>query len=439
MKQLGPVLFLASAALGAAASCKSSLPKQIETSDGGDDTQQDAAPQKSCAPSGLSKGPWTVAPTETSIKIRWEACNPGLARQVTIVPEQGTSSDAGASDAGASDAGASGQIAESVEKAFELKNTYGPVFGNAPPDVAGTWYSHEAEVKGLAPSTCYRYELAVDPEAKGRFCTARRSGESFRFMAIGDTNPTLGDNTTNVLKNALPTNPDFTLHAGDIEYYASTFETWAAWFPLMKPLLRQGALQTSIGNHESEKLDELDAYTLRFFGGSGSDGLGTSYRFESGGVYFFALDTEQPLGPGSPQGDWIVKSLADASQKPGYRFSVVWFHKPFVTCGDTSQDTGARNYLTPFFDQYKVPLVIQAHMHGYERFELGNITYVTAAGGGGAMGNVDENKSRAECAQRVVSGPWFHAVVFDVEPGKLSGKVINEKGETKDTFSKVVP
>jgi hypothetical protein len=426
MRFLVPLL-----ALAASAGCKSSFPKMNEPADAGE--PEDAAREKACAPSGLSKGPWTVAPTETSIKIRWETCKPGLARKVTI------SAQGGPGDAGA-DAAASSVEAESIEKPFDVKNTYEAPFGlNAPPDVAGTWYMHEAEVKNLAPSTCYSYALAVDEAAKGRFCTARLPGESFRFMAIGDTNPTLGDKTTKTLAAVLPYAPDFAIHGGDVQYYASTLETWAAWFPLMAPLLRNGALQISIGNHESEKDDELQGYTLRFFGGAGFDGGETWFRFSSGGVWFFSIDTEQPHGPGSPQGDWLARSLADAAQKPGHRFSVVYFHKPFVTCGDTSQDSGAKNYFSPIFEQNKVALVVQAHMHGYERFELGPITYVTSAGGGGRMGDVNQNKDRPECASRRAAGPWFHALLVDVMPGKLRGQAIDESGAVADSFEKTVP
>ena len=213
-------------------------------------------------------------------------------------------------------------------------------------------------------------------------------------MAIGDTNPGLGDTTANLLTQVLPTNPDFVVHCGDIQYYDSFLETWASWFPIMAPMLRQGAFFPAIGNHESEEPDEYTDYTLRFFGGAGFDGADGYYRFESGGVWFFSVDTQDDLDPASPQGQWLVESLADAVTQPGFRFSIVFFHKPFVTCGDTGDDPTARAYYSPIFTQYKVPLVIQAHMHGYERFTLDGRLYITTGGGGGALGNVDLNVQR---------------------------------------------
>ena len=133
--------------------------------------------------------------------------------------------------------------------------------------------------------------------------------------------------------------------------------------------------------------------------GAGFDEQSGYYRFSSGGVWFFALNTQESLDDGAPQTLWLAKELADAAAQPGYRFSIVYFHKPWVTCGDTGDDPGARARFEPLFSQYKVPLIIQAHMHGYERFEFGSITYLTIAGGGGAIGDPDANTSRPYCGR----------------------------------------
>src|SRR6202011_6040550 len=143
----------------------------------------------------------------------------------------------------------------------------------APPDYAGTWYMHQASLAGLAPATCYKYALDADPAITARFCTARAPGDPIRFLAIGDTNPSLGPTTTNVLQHVLPKNPDFTVNGGDIENYASLIETAALWMKLMAPLLRQGAFMPAIGNHDGDQQtgephDKFEQYTQRFFGGA---------------------------------------------------------------------------------------------------------------------------------------------------------------------------
>ncbi len=377
-----------------------------------------------CVAPFLTKGPWSLAVDATHAKIRWEACASG-------------------SDPGlhfTKDGGGAEQAATSTETPITLTETYKAALNpDAPPDAAGTYYTHEAALEGLEQGACYTFSLDADPLRNGHFCTAKASGEDFRFLAIGDTNPGLG-HTAGVLANVLPEKPQFTLHGGDIEYYDSGLETWASWFPVMQPMLSAGAFFPAIGNHESEKSTELADYALRFFGGAGFDGGETYYRFETGGVHFFSLNTEESIGQGSAQATWLEAKLAEVEQTPGFRFSVVFFHRPLITCGDTDGNAPARAFLEPIFLEHKVPLILGAHMHGYERFELDNgLTYITTAGGGGLMGDVDKNVARDYCDKRAASAPAFHGVIFDVTTGKLAGKVIDESGVVIDTFEKTVP
>jgi hypothetical protein len=143
--------------------------------------------------------------------------------------------------------------------------------------------------------------------------------------------------------------------------------------------------------------------------------------------------------PTSDQGKWLLAKIEDATTKPGFRFSVLLMHRPFVTCGDSGELDGQRKAWEASLTKFKVLLVIGAHMHGYERFEMGDITYITAAGGGGLLGNVNEGLARPECVFRKASGAFFNTVVFDVKAGEIDGLAIDEKGATRDSFTKTVP
>jgi hypothetical protein len=384
-----------------------------------------------CPASGVSKRPWVLHVDGSSAVVRWEACRDGTDGKLTLTPEKGQGS----------------KQFDSTSKAFEIKETYtAPLNPAAPPDAAGTYWTHEVKLDGLSPATCYSYVLSADKSDTGRFCTARAPGDPFTFMAIADTNPGLGEHLKNVEKVIDGEPYDFTIHGGDVQYYASGLETWAYWFPAMSPILSHGAFLPCIGNHEMEKPDEYQEYYSRFFGGAGFDGTDGWYRFESGGVWFFSMDTEADVVAGSTQFDWFKKELADAAGQPGYRFSVVFLHRPLLTCGDTSQKDTERAALTPLFEQYGVRLVLQGHMHGYEHFEVPEtsdpsktITYLTVAGGGGAIGDPSKNISRPTCSMRTAVGSYRFAEIIKVDDTSLSGRTIDETGKVRDTFSQPLP
>ncbi len=377
-----------------------------------------------CDGTGVTKGPWVLAVDDTSAIVRWETCRSGTNNDATFTPE----SDAGAPILG-----------HATETEADLTVEHKAALNaNATPDYAGAWFMHEIALTNLPPAACFDFALAADQTRTGHFCTAKPSGAPLRFLAIGDTNVGLGPTTASILSHVVPMNPELTMHLGDIEYYESAMDTWQLWDQVMRPILAKGAFFPAIGNHESETPDEYQNYTLRFFHGAGFAGNDEYYWFENAGVYFFVLDTQDATDSTSAQANWFAQQIVSVEQQPGYRFSIVYFHKPFVTCGDTGDDPVARQYFEPLFLLHKVPLVLQAHMHGYERFDFGNITYVTSGGGGGAIGNVDANVARSYCAQRVSSGPWFHGTIIDIG-STLKGTVIDLNGATVDSFELTLP
>jgi hypothetical protein len=422
----GAGALLCLAGLGAAfVACSMSNDAAGPAADAGALPEDDGAPPERAGPpcpaSGVAKGPLVLGMTRTSVLVRWESCRAGAIAGLTLRPA----------------AGGADVVVPTTERPYELKERHTAVLGPArsPDDVPGTVYMHDAAIAGLQPGTCYRYELNADRAAAGRFCTSQPDGGKVHFLAIGDTNPLLGDATSKLLGKVVPLGADFVVHGGDIQYYDSHLETWAGWFPSMQPLLSLGAFQPALGNHELETPDELVDYSLRFFGYPSFGGDSTWYRYESGGVWFHVLDTEQPIEPSTPQGTWLTASLTEVAKLPGFRTSIVVMHRPLVTCGDNGQNDGARRAYASTFAQTKVGLVIQAHVHGYERFLIDGLTYVTTGGGGGLIGDMDENVSRAECAMRKVSGGFFHAMDVIVEGQELRATVIDEAGTSRDAFT----
>lgn len=376
-----------------------------------------------CPASGVYHGPWVQKVDGTSAVIRWDACAAGDVA-AEIVPEGG----------GATIDATGAQTEAQVTTDYHGLN-------GVPPDYPGTYWLSEVPVTGLQPATCYTYSIVAEPSRGGRFCTARPSGDTFSFMAIGDTNPAIGP-TEEMVAGLLESQPDFVLHLGDIQYYSSLLDSWSQWFISMQPMLSGGAFQPCIGNHESENDTEFFDYYDRLFADGGFDGTRRWYRFESGGVWFFSVDSESEFTAGSPQGDWLAASLADAKAKAGFRGSVVYLHRPVISVADGGNHPEWRAEWEPVFVQEGVVLVLSGHMHGYERFVTDNmLTYVVSGGGGGLIGNVDENVTTYpdDAALRVASEAKFNAMRIDVGAATLDGAAIDENGAVLDSFSIPLP
>ncbi len=375
-----------------------------------------------CPASGVYHGPWSLHVDTSSALVRWDACKPSDATLSLV-----------------SEAGGDAMTVQGTQTAAEVTTDFG-VITTLPRDWPGTYYLTEVNASQLQPGTCYKYSLGADATLGGRFCTARPSGQGIRFLAIGDTNPGLGS-TEHTLDATLPFHPDFIVHLGDIQYYSSIVDTWSAWFDRMQRLLSAGAIFPVVGNHESENATEFGDYYTRLFGGAGFDGPLEYYRYESGGVWFFSLDTQQELTPNSPQGTWLAKELADAQKQPGFRFSVVTMHRPMLSCGDADSHPDWRATFEPIFLATGVKLVLAGHMHGYERFEVQGLTYVVSGGGGGLLGDVDMNlTTRPEEAKiRVVGKREYNALLVEIGPTSITANAVNDQGVTIDSFTHPTP
>jgi hypothetical protein len=379
----------------------------------------------------MDKGPWVMRTDDTHASIFWETVDPPTCTAAGITPlPTGTESNA-----------------TGVATATTVVGTYGVDIGLKMPDLAGTYYINRVDLTDLTPSTCFTYRIrqATAADATGRFCTARAADQPLKFFAIGDTDPILG-HTTPIFKYTLPEKPDFVVHMGDIQYYSAIGESWAYWFGPMEQMLAAGAFFPAVGNHENElNGTEFTDYYDRLFHQPAIDGTPTYYRFNSSGVWFHTIDTEAPYDSGSEQYMWLEQSLKSAAMAPGFRFSVVYMHRPLYTLGDASPNVDVRKSLAPIFEANKVRLVLAGHMHGYERFEVGDITYVTTAGGGGTIGDVNANIPNypMDVPLRIVGLPKYHAMLFDVTPmgtaTSLHGRAIDETGATIDDFMHVVP
>lgn len=400
--------------------------------------ERDAAPEDAfVAPPDDSpwKGPFVMRPDTTAVVVRWESRLMPAQIAVDYRPE-----------AGGTDEMATGTSRETVTLL-----DYQPAFATEP-DVPGTYFVNEVEITGLAPATCYTYEIAGYPDAAGRFCTMHEATDHTTpvvFYAIGDTSPGVMQ-TLRLISHTDPATTEFSIHVGDIQYYSTLIESQQLWFSLMEPMLRANAFMPCVGNHEDEREHEFADIYERLFASPGRDGNTLWYHYESGGVHFISLSTEHDIALGSEQHDWFTATMDRIEAEPGYRFTVVYFHRPIYTVASYRPSLENRAAIEAVITTHNVPLVLAGHMHAYERFQIDDITHVTTGSGGflDAEATLDDNVMDfpEDAARRVVTGHYFEVMVIEVVPdtGVPGGSVIqarafDEMGAMQDNFEIHVP
>ena len=131
-------------------------------------------------------------------------------------------------------------------------------------------------------------------------------------------------------------------------------------------------MDIAIGNHEDDSDEGFSGYMSHF-------GLSqTYYSYTTDGVHVLVMDTDRnSYSSGSAQRTFVQNDLQAASTNPNIKWIIVYLHKPMYTspnacssssCSNTgSENSNLRNGFHPMFDQYGVDLVLQGHIHNYQR------------------------------------------------------------------------
>lgn len=183
----------------------------------------------------------------------------------------------------------------------------------------------------------------------------------FNFGAVGDWG--CGSNAKNTVKNLKGKSPERVLQLGDYSYQSKA----TCWFNTIKPI--DSISKINIGNHDDESKSLLNSYLKHFQLSK------TYYSFNFQNVHILVLNTEDSnlKKTSSSQFDFAKSDLKKASGDPNVRWIIVSFHKPLFSspngcsassCKGSSSLTKA---LQPLFDKYRVDIVLQGHVHNYQR------------------------------------------------------------------------
>ena len=175
-----------------------------------------------------------------------------------------------------------------------------------------------------------------------------------------------GSNAKTTLSKIKGHSPERIFTLGDYSYQSSG----SCWFSIMSSV--KSITRIAIGNHEDDSDEGFSGYMSNF-------GLSkTYYTMTFDNMRVIVMDTDHSsYSSGSSQYNFVVSELQKASQASNIKWIVVYLHKQLYTspntcgsssCSNTGSDaTNLRNIYGPKFDQYGVDLVMNGHVHNYQR------------------------------------------------------------------------
>ena len=262
-----------------------------------------------------------------------------------------------------------------------------------------------------------------------------------KFLVYGDTRT--NEDWHEMVCNAMAEeNADFVIHTGDLVESGDLIVDWDKFFKASKNLYSKTPIFPTLGNHERNSPLYYQAFELREGGG---DFEKRWYSYTIGDIYFIVLDSNVAQGTNlyKEQTRWLEEELKKAQS---YKFRIVYFHHPFFT-NSPNREPSLKEEWKELFEKYKVQLVLNGHIHHYERFEINGVTYVTTGGGGAPLGFglLSANRKNLPGTKSGKAG-YLHYVVADVEENgiKFTVKAVAKynwgnldrsvKGEVIDEF-----
>ncbi len=179
------------------------------------------------------------------------------------------------------------------------------------------------------------------------------------IVAAGDWG--CSSNTEKTVNNAKSMNPQLLLALGDYSYEKTT----TCWIDLIKPV--DSITKINFGNHDDDKDSLVNSYLSHF-------GLPKQYySFDINNVHVLTMATEEKFSTDSEQYNFVVNDLRKAANNPDIKWIIVSMHYPFYSSPNTCKESDcagneeSRDLFHPLFDKYGVDLVLQGHVHNYQR------------------------------------------------------------------------
>jgi len=239
---------------------------------------------------------------------------------------------------------------------------------------------------GLGAGTLFTLSGGVFSAVDLAYAATRKSSGTPLFLQISDThigfnkdaNPDVVGtlNRTIDLVNAMPVQPAFAIHTGDVTHLSKAEEFDNAAQLLKR--MRVSDLHVVPGEH-----DVTDGTGTEFFNRYGKPSANKGYySFDAGGVHFVALVNVMHFKPGGlgALGDdqlaWLKQDLAGRSASQPV---VVFAHMPMWTVYEPwGWGTGDADQVFALTKRFGSVTVLNGHIHQIVQKVEGNVTFHTA-------------------------------------------------------------
>ena len=352
---------------------------------------------------------------------------------------------------------------------------------------------HIVTLTNLDANTRYYYSVGTpDATLAGGtdyfFQTHPTNARPTRIWVIGDAGT--GNANQQAVRNAYYTlaggqHTDVWLMLGDNAYNSGTDgEFQSAVFNMYPTMLRQTAIWSAVGNHETAQSHNPNLATIPYFnihsfpvnGEAGGVPSGTEryYSFDYGNIHFVCLDAMTSVRtPEGPMAQWLV---SDLQANTNLWLIAFWHHPPYTKGSHDSDDPNGADFelvemrqnIVPILESYGVDLVLSGHSHCYERSYLlnGHYGYSTSITPGnilnaGAGNETDGFYTKSPtgpspyagavysvvgCSGQATFGTLNHpamkvsllnlgSMVIDLDGNQLHARFLRENGEIQDDFT----
>jgi hypothetical protein len=216
---------------------------------------------------------------------------------------------------------------------------------------------HSAHVLVTVASFITFLIMISTPHLSGLF--ANFAHADFNFDGVGDWG--CNSNTKNTVTNIQGKKPERVLALGDYSYTS----TATCWLNTINPI--KSITRINIGNHENDANEGNSQYMNAF-------GLSKQYySFDYVNTHVLTVASELSFSKGSAQYTFVENDLKTAAANPNIKWIIVNYHRVMYTSPNTCSastcegSSSLRDVYHPLFDKYRVDLVLQGHIHNYQR------------------------------------------------------------------------